>query len=346
MTKDSPTSEFKAGPNRMARLLVCATFPLIWVGGLVTTYDAGMAVPDWPSTYGYNLFLYPWQSWIAGPWDLFIEHGHRLLGSIVGLIAIGLLFVVWRKDDRGWMKWMAFAALLLVIVQGILGGQRVLRDDRRIAQIHGVVGPLFFALSCMIATFTSKWWRSDSNEGNSQKGSRGLVAAAWLTFFLATFQLVIGSQLRHGIEYASGQVFRTAVLFHVLLAVILVLQILFLAIRVLRSSQVSQLRRPASALMLLVAGQFLLGIASWTVKYGWPAILQKWMASPMTTVQAKSMSQSLIVTGHVAIGALILATSGMLAVRVTRVAVAGRLARNSVERNSHETMAKQVGVPA
>ena len=72
-------------PHRLAVLLVCATFPLIWVGGLVTTYDAGMAVPDWPTTYGYNLFLYPWQTWLAGPWDLFIEHGHRLLGSLGGL---------------------------------------------------------------------------------------------------------------------------------------------------------------------------------------------------------------------------------------------------------------------
>ena len=343
MSDLAPTIEFKAGPNRMARLLVCATFPLIWVGGLVTTYDAGMAVPDWPSTYGYNLFLYPWQTWIAGPWDLFIEHGHRLLGSLVGFIAIGLLFVVWRKDDRGWMKWLAFAALLLVIVQGVLGGQRVLRDDRRIAQIHGVVGPLFFALSCMIATFTSKWWRSGNGGGESGTASRGLVAASWLTSFLAAFQLVIGSQLRHGIEYSSGQVFRAAVLFHVLLAVILVLQIFYLAIRVLRGSQVSRLRRPAWALLLLVASQFMLGIASWTVKYGWPAILQKWIASPVSTVQAKSMSQSLIVTGHVAVGALILATSAMLAVRVSRVAVKSR---KTVGRKSHEVMTSPVGVPA
>ena len=70
-------------PHRLAVALACATFPLIWVGGLVTTYDAGMAVPDWPGTYGYNLLLYPWQTWIAGPWDLFIEHGHRLLGAAV-----------------------------------------------------------------------------------------------------------------------------------------------------------------------------------------------------------------------------------------------------------------------
>src|SRR4029077_11054524 len=77
-------------PHRLALLLASATFPLLWVGGLVTSYDAGMAVPDWPTTYGYNLFLYPWQSWVLGPWDLFIEHGHRLFGAAVGLLSIAL----------------------------------------------------------------------------------------------------------------------------------------------------------------------------------------------------------------------------------------------------------------
>ena len=83
-------------PHRWAVALACATFPLVWVGGLVTTTDAGMAVPDWPNTYGYNLFLYPWQTWLAGPWDIFVEHGHRLLGATVGMMTIGLLAVLWR----------------------------------------------------------------------------------------------------------------------------------------------------------------------------------------------------------------------------------------------------------
>src|ERR1051325_109674 len=83
-------------PHRLAVALACATFPLIWVGGFVTTYKAGMAVPDWPNTYGYNLFLYPWQTWIYGPWHLFIEHGHRLLAAGVGLLTIAVAIAVWR----------------------------------------------------------------------------------------------------------------------------------------------------------------------------------------------------------------------------------------------------------
>src|SRR5690554_3486515 len=88
-------------PHGIAVLLVCVVFPLIWVGGLVTTYGAGMAVPDWPTTYGYNLFLYPWQTWVFGPWALFIEHGHRLLGALAGIITIALVVAVWRTDRRG-----------------------------------------------------------------------------------------------------------------------------------------------------------------------------------------------------------------------------------------------------
>ena len=86
MTDQRRQSRRSPWPHRWAVVLACATFPLVWVGGLVTTTDAGMAVPDWPNTYGYNLFLYPWQTWLAGPWDLFVEHGHRLLGAAVGLL--------------------------------------------------------------------------------------------------------------------------------------------------------------------------------------------------------------------------------------------------------------------
>lgn len=134
-------------PRFWAVLLVCTTFPLIWVGGLVTSYDAGMAVPDWPSTYGYNLFLYPWQTWLFGPWDLVIEHGHRLLGALAGVVTILLNVSVWRCDHRRWMRWIALTALLLVIGQGLLGGARVHFDQRTIAMIHGCVGPSFFAFA-------------------------------------------------------------------------------------------------------------------------------------------------------------------------------------------------------
>src|SRR3954453_16834655 len=101
-------------PHRLVIALALVTFPLIWVGGLVTTYDAGMAVPDWPGTYGYNLLLYPWTTWLAGPWDLFIEHGHRLLGATAGFIAIALVAAAFLTKQSAAIRNLALGALLLV----------------------------------------------------------------------------------------------------------------------------------------------------------------------------------------------------------------------------------------
>src|SRR5262245_2457852 len=142
--QSSQQRRFSPWPHRLSVALALVTFPLIWVGGLVTTYDAGMAVPDWPGTYGYNLLLYPWQSWLAAHWDLFIEHGHRLLGATAGLIAIGVVVATFLTDHRRWLRTAACGALALVIFQGFLGGARVLLDQRLVALVHGCIGPLFF----------------------------------------------------------------------------------------------------------------------------------------------------------------------------------------------------------
>ncbi|MAP10376.1 MAG: cytochrome oxidase assembly protein, partial [Rhodopirellula sp.] len=100
---NEPTSQLvPKWPFRLTRVMVCLTWPLIWVGGLVTTYDAGMSVPDWPGTYGYNLLLYPISTWLFGPFDLFIEHGHRLLAALVGFIAIGLVIASLKTEKRRW----------------------------------------------------------------------------------------------------------------------------------------------------------------------------------------------------------------------------------------------------
>ena len=137
--KSSTAQSVSPLPHALALLLVAVTFPLIWIGGLVTTYDAGMAVPDWPITYGYNLFLYPWQTWLSGPWDLLIEHGHRLWASLAGLVTIALVIAVWCYDNRRWARWLSLAALAGIVGQGVLGGMRVRMDDVLFARIHGCV---------------------------------------------------------------------------------------------------------------------------------------------------------------------------------------------------------------
>ena len=146
-------------PHRWSVAVALVIFPLIWLGGLVTTQDAGMAVPDWPTTRGYNMFAYPLSAWIYGPFDLLIEHGHRLLGSFVGLLAIGLCAVAWRCEPRRWVNGLCWILLLAIIVQGLLGGIRVIMDDRTFAMIHGFTGPLVFALATAVAVVTGRWWR-------------------------------------------------------------------------------------------------------------------------------------------------------------------------------------------
>lgn len=131
-----------------AWILACTTFPLIWMGGLVTTYSAGMAVPDWPSTYGYNLFLYPPGSWLK-VWDVFLEHGHRLLGSVVGVVTIILAVLLWRRDTRVAMWWLAGVALVGVCLQGVLGGLRVVGSKIFETEIAWMPAPVFLSLAAV-----------------------------------------------------------------------------------------------------------------------------------------------------------------------------------------------------
>lgn len=314
-----------AWPHRLAVVLVCATFPLIWVGGLVTTYDAGMAVEDWPTTYGYNLFLYPWRTWILGPWDLFIEHGHRLLGATVGLISMALLLTVWLRDKRSSVRWLAVAVFAAVCFQGLLGGLRVLFDERLLAKIHGCFGPAFFALCVAMAAVTSRRWRTQQRLPRSARP--GVQGLALVTTLLAYAQIVLGAQLRHVTGAWAPAMFRMAVLFHLLVAALLLIDIVWLAVRVVRrAAGDGWLLRPALALPLLVGLQVSLGAGAWVLNYGWPAwIADRPWAAGFVVVQ-ESQRQALVTTAHVAVGSLILATSLLVFLRAWRLEGESRLA--------------------
>jgi len=311
-------------PHRLAVLLVCATFPLIWVGGMVTTYDAGMAVPDWPSTYGYNMFLYPWQTWLLGPFDLFIEHGHRLLGAGVGMITIALLVVTVWCDSRKWVQGMAGAALALVIFQGVLGGLRVIGNDVSLARLHGIVGPAFFSLCVALAVVTSRVWQSGATAaraGSARQPAAGkLRRLALLTSALVLVQLIVGAHLRHLPPDLSPQSFRAFVFFHLILAAALVVHIVLLAIRVAMRHRASRaLFYPAMLLVGLIAAQIALGGGTWVVNYSWPDWATRWGLGIGHTISAGSYGQALIVTAHQAMGSLILGISVMLTLRSFRL---------------------------
>ena len=120
-------------PHRLAVILVCATFPLLFIGGLVTSMGAGLAVPDWPTTFGYHMFLYPWSKMVGG---IFYEHSHRLVASFVGLLTIALAATFWLREKRAWLRWLGLATLALVIAQGVMGGLRVIWLQNTLAIVH------------------------------------------------------------------------------------------------------------------------------------------------------------------------------------------------------------------
>ena len=190
-----------------AVLTALATLALLGIGGLVTSHEAGMSVPDWPTTYGYNMFLFPINKWLGG---IFYEHSHRLLASLVGLMTTILAIWLWLKDTRSWMHWLGVAAFLLVVAQGVLGGLRVRLSMDSLGVYHATIAQLFFVLTCAIALFTSRWWQNYGrdalprvqnarNEAAQQRGptDKNLRWLVLFTTILIFVQLIIAAAMRH-----------------------------------------------------------------------------------------------------------------------------------------------------
>ena len=300
----------------VACLLVAVTAVLLCFGALVTTYEAAMAVPDWPATYGHNMFFFPWADWFWGPWDLFLEHGHRLLGALVGLLSLVLAVVVWRTAQPPVVKSLVVAAVVLVIVQGLLGGARVLLDDKTIAKVHACTGPLFFAVATAIASLTRCHGRPLSEARAALVaqppspqaivagvGSGGLMIASYV-------QLVAGAQLRHLDSSIDPVTFRWLVALHVAGAVVVTGLAVFLAI--VNAAQPSAARRWSWLIAVLVMCQIMLGLGAWVVSWGLPSGLlpNSWQLTE--PLQARSTVGAVVVTGHVLLGMLILGGSVVL----------------------------------
>ncbi|MEK6215035.1 MAG: COX15/CtaA family protein [Vibrio fluvialis] len=278
-----------------------------------------MAVEDWPTTFGYPLLLYPLVKWLYGPADVFIEHGHRLYASGIGLLTIAAMVVTWIYEPRRWVRVLSVVALAAVIGQGLLGGLRVIEDEVLLAKIHGCVGPLFFAICAAWATVTSKRWQQ-RGEVLESRFAASIQRLALLTTVVAYFQLVLGAQLRHLPITMTPTAFRTTLIIHLFVAAVLTLHIVALAVLAwIPQRQDRWVRRPATLLAALMAMQLLLGAGTWITKYGYP----DWVADPFGwagyTVLAEGPAQVLITTTHVAIGTLILIVSLVTALRSFRV---------------------------
>lgn len=231
------------GLRALAVALCVSTLALIALGALVTGFGVGMAVPDWPTTYGENMFTF---AWFDAPWSVQLEHGHRLAGSWVGLLTLALALWLWTADSRKFLRVMGLVALVAVIVQGVLGGMRVVKIDPRWALVHGPLAQAFFALTVALLFFI----RRNDPRGNFSVPQAGL-RLAWMTTGMVYVQIVTGAALRHlGWGLTLHLLFALGVLVH-------------LGLLVRRTMGHEALMPWALAAAGMGAAQLFLGLLSW-----------------------------------------------------------------------------------
>jgi heme a synthase len=171
---------------------LASTFLLLCSGGIVTSKGVGMSVPDWPTTYGYNMFLFPISGWVGG---IFYEHTHRLVASVVGLMTMILALSLLAVEPRRWVRNLGVAAFLAVCLQGLLGGLRVSLYKDEIGILHATLAQSFFCLLGIITIATApRFIRGAWDRFIPDQPLRNLAAAATILVFI---QLVLGASMRH-----------------------------------------------------------------------------------------------------------------------------------------------------
>lgn len=269
-------------------------------GTLTTSKKAGMAFRDWPNSDGYLMVTYPWFRDFASNWDKFLEHGHRLSGMLIGLWSIGLVWVLCRYEMRRWVKALGFAVLVCVILQGMLGGVRVLRDDERLAMVHGAFAACVLSLMASVATVESARWFRDEEYSRSPSAGH-LKAWGFLTVAAIFGQFLLGGMIRHhgsGLHEHLGM----GILTWILIGVNAIVS---------HRSNVSWLRRSGWTLFAIASMQVVLGAGAWVLKWGF--------VSTGYVATADSIAQVLHRTAHAIVGMVTMAAAVVHLVRVLRV---------------------------
>jgi cytochrome c oxidase assembly protein subunit 15 len=269
--------------HRLAVLTAAATGVLIVFGGLVTNTGAALAVPDWPTTFGHNMFLFPPSGMVGG---VFYEHSHRLLGALVGLLTLALAVTLWRAGGR--LRALGIAAVVAVIVQGVIGGLRVVLTADALAMVHGPFAQAFFAFVVALALLTST--RMATPPPPLDGATRTLSV---ITVVLVYLQIVFGGLLTHAGHLALHLAGATAVFVVAPVA----------TARLRRSGDA--VAAPAARVALALLGvQLLLGVGSYVARFS--AI---WIPGGQVTMLVLPVAHRLA-------GGLLLATTVVMAVRV------------------------------
>ena len=271
------------------------TLPLLFVGGSVTSYGVGLAVPDWPTTFGINMFLYDF--WNA-PFGVRVEHTHRLYGAAVGLATVFLTVWFLAFERRRFMKVLGVVALVAVIVQGVLGGTRVTQVSTLLAAVHGCLGQAFFGLMVALCVLTGRVWNG-AGAPRPDPGRLRPQAAAMLV--LVYGQIVAGAWFRHYRTVPSLAV-------HGLLAFAVLGHALALAVAVARRrAEAPELWPSALALGIAATVQVVLGVAAL-------GLILPLGGNPRTPTLWQAMTR----TAHQTNGALLLAAAVVLWLRTYR----------------------------
>ncbi len=270
-----------------------ATFLLIIAGGLVTSTESGLAVPDWPLSYGM------WMPPMVG--GIFYEHGHRMIASLVGLITLFLTVWLGFVEKRAWVRWACVAALGMVVLQGILGGLTVLYLlPAPISIFHGCLAQTFFAFTICLAYFTSREWHTEATQ--QVASANDLQKMVWLTMALIYLQLILGATFRHTEN-------RFILIPHIACAFLVVLQVAAMFVSVTRTvPEENKIIHPAMWLGVITVFQLFLGMG---------AFIYKVMLKDLSSAQLGG--KVFFVTAHQTLGALFLGVSVFLMLRIYRL---------------------------
>ncbi len=288
--------------SRYAALTAAIALLPIGMGALVTTLDAGMAFLDWPTSDGQNMFLYPWLQDFHANRDKFVEHGHRLAGSLIGMFSIGLVTLTLRRESRGWVRALAVGILSAVIVQGLLGGFRVIADARVAALVHGLFASLIFSTITLFALVTGSNWLGIGRAVRPNVTVPSSLRFLAIANLLAVFgQSLLGGLVRHlGLalhEHLGGAILATV------LSVALI-------VSSWRSGQ-AWLRSAGIGLLIVLLVQLVLGAGAWVTRFGFPT-------TGYVAVQ-QAPEQILFRTAHAVAAMFVLMMSVQLTARVLRL---------------------------
>lgn len=280
-----PNSLYRRNLHIVACVTACFIFPLVIVGAGVTSKDAGMAYPDWPTSSGHLVNPPSWWQNEATRW----EHGHRLIGWTVGMLAI--LLVVFSWSSGGTVRNLGLATLIAIIVQGVMGGLRVTQISTTLAMMHGIWGQLCFCLACVTALRVSRSWQTTTTR-ISVIAANVLQRLCLCTTLAILIQLILGSALRH----FHGD---TALILHLIWSVVvslLVGWVVLWSIGIHRSREIIRLFGWMMGILMVI--QLTLGGAALviTVMGGTSSAMMAWA----------------VPSAHVAVGSLLLVSSLLL----------------------------------